>query len=80
MRNIRIRLSTMDWHDDYLDKARRGDQRVRKLLLRRRCAACREPFLVAPNRPDADFCQRPACRSRRQRERERRKQRRKTPR
>lgn len=76
MQTIRIGAETlyrlgMDWHDRYLDGARPDDERVRRVVLRRKCADCSKPFLVAPNRPDADHCGRPACRSRRQRERER---------
>ena len=58
----------MGWHEDYLAKKRPGDRVRRKELLERRCAWCGEPFLVAPHRPDADYCPQPACRQHRSRE------------
>ena len=50
---------------------REGD-RIRKRIayaLERFCAACGEPFEVAPNRPDADYCRSNACKQRRARAR-----------
>ena len=67
-RRWRASLGTVGWHEDYIEKKRRADRIRRKPLLERKCAWCGDWFLVAPNRPDTDYCPDSACKQRRSRE------------
>ena len=62
----------MGWHGRYLNAKQPGDRLVNRKLLERKCAACGERFLVAPNRPDATYCPTTRCSSKRARERAKR--------
>ena len=60
---------TSNWLQRYLDRRRATDRLVTVQVIERPCRACGQPFLVAPHRPDSDYCPTAACKAARYRKR-----------